>query len=191
MELLNRINSGDEIARHLLFEKYRLCSWRIAHSLISTYSIDGLTPDELMSCAFLAVDIALHSYKTDKGDFYFYWRKIAINEINHYLKDYVVNKIEFNANVVSLDKEEGIHSLHDIIGSDDEVLTKESLYGKLSEVIKNKRVGLTDKEREVIELYLKSFSFKEICQKLKCSRDTIYRRYKSAVKKLRHFYVDL
>ena len=189
MELLKRINSGDEIARHLLFEKYRLCSWRLAHNLISTYAIDGLTADELMSCAFLAVDIALHSYKTDKGDFYFYWRKISINEINHYLKDYVVTKNEFK--VVSLDKDDGSHSLHDVIGSEDESLTKEALYGKLSEVIKDKRVGLTDKERQVIELYLKSFSFKEIGKKLKCSRDTIYRRYKSAVKKLRHFYVDL
>lgn len=158
---------------------------------MSTYTIDGLTPDELMSCAFLAVDIALHSYKTDKGDFYFYWRKISINEINHYLKDYVVDKNEFNVNLVSLDKEDGAHSLHDIIGSEDETLTKEALYGKLSEVIIDKRVGLTDKETMVLDLYLKSFSFNEISQKLKCSRDTIYRRYKSAVKKLRRFYADL
>lgn len=191
MELLKRIDSGDEIARHLLFEKYRLCSWRLAHSLMTTYVFDGLTAEELMSCAFLAVDIALHSYKTDKGNFYFYWRKISINEINHYLKDYVVNKIEFNVNMISLDNEDGNHSLHDVIGSDDESLTKDDLLCELTKVIKDKRVGLTDKETQVIELYLKSYSFVEISEKLKWSRDTIYRRYKSAVKKLRHFYADL
>ena len=192
MELLKRINSGDEIARHLLFEKYRLCSWRLAHSLLPTYHINGLTPDELMSCAFLAVDIALRSYKTEKGDFYFYWRKISINEINHYLNDYVINKSEFNVSLVSLDKEEnGSHSLHDIIGEVDDSIKKDALLDKINEVIKDKRVGLTNKEALVIDLFLKSLSFVEIAEKIKCSRDTVYRHFKSAVKKLRRFYVDL
>ena len=175
----------------MLFEKYRLCAWRLAYKLKPNYHIDELTVDELMSCAFLGVDIALHSYDSNKGDFYYYWRKISINEINHYLKQYVLKKNEFDVTLISLDKEDGSHSLHDVIGEEDNDITKEALYGKMMEVIYDKKTGLTAKELAVVELYLKSLNFLEIAKKLNCSRDTVYRRFKSAVKKMRHFYEDL
>lgn len=185
------MKDGDEIARHLLFEKYRLWSWRLAYRLLPEYHISELTADELMSCAFLGVDIALHSYDASKGDFYYYWRKISINEINHYLREHVIKKKEVNVTLISLDKEDGTHSLHDVIGNEDPEIINDDLTGKVREVIYDKKTGLTSKEIEVVELYLNGLSFFEISKRIKCSRDTVYRRFKSAVKKMRHFYEDL
>lgn len=187
---MTRIKDGDELARHLLFEKYRLCSWRLAHKLLPTYHSNGLTADELMSCAFLATEIALRSHDDKKGEFYSYWRKIALNEINHYLREYVIKKNELDFTVISLDNDDDSAPLHDIVGKEDESIKNEALLGKIIEIIKDEKTGLKDKEKTTVDYYLQGLSFLEISQKMKCSRDTAYRRFKSAVKKMRQFYLD-
>lgn len=131
--------------------------------------------------AFYCTYTLLKKYTPSKGVFYAYWRRAALRAINKCIKQNVKS-----IGVTSLDfvPSNTIHALHDIVGLEDKSYKKELLSEVFIKIIEDKYNDFSNREKNVIKLYLDGYDMKDIAELLHCSIQTVYRNYHQAVDKI-------
>ena len=123
----------------------------------------------------------MNKFKSEKGVFFAYWKKVALRTIQKYIK----RNEKMNA-FVSLDfaPSDDFRNLHDVIGKEDQIMRQELLREVFTSIVNNPINGFSEKEKNIIKLYLSDYDMKEIARKTNRSLATVYRIYKRAVKKI-------
>lgn len=141
--------------------------------------------DDLVSIAFVSVDVAIKKFKYGKNkSFYVYWRTIANNSMKAFVKSQLTN--ESQGKTISLDTEnENGSSLHETITSED-IDEQIFLHNSLMAIINNEKNSFSKREKKVISLFLDGYEIKEISKMTKMNIAKVYRAYHSAINKIRH-----
>ncbi len=145
----------------------------------------GVSIDEIIACAFYACAIALTKFDEKRNSFYLYWKVIALNELRAYLRENYKDYFDYGSVTVSLDTPKRDMTLHDLIGFEDKDIKDDILYDSLINFIQDEQTGLTEEEMLVMTYYLNGYSYNDIATICNRSLGTIYRRYRSAVEKIR------
>lgn len=175
------VKAGDDNALNAFLEKYRLYSYKLVGNYLNDYPEYDYIRDELHAIVFYGTYNLISKYDSDKGHFYGYWKKISLRNIDKYIEKYE----KYNS-VISLDYQQNndIKSLHDVVGNEDETYRQELLKQAYFSIIYNPNNGFSQKEKEVIELYLKGFDMKDIATKTNRAITSVYRLFKRAVLKI-------
>lgn len=145
----------------------------------------GVSIDEIIACAFYACAIAITKYDDKRKSFYLYWKAIALNEFRSYLRENYKEYFDYGKVSFSLDSSKKDSSLHDVIGFEDKEIKEDIVYDSLINVIHDEQTGLSEEETIVMTYYLNGYSYNDIAIICNRSLATIYRRFRSAVEKIR------
>lgn len=187
-ELLEKIYSGDDNALNILLEKYRWFSYKLIAEYLKRFPENEYLKDELHSIVFYDTYRLVQSFKSEKGYFFPYWKKVALRNINKY----VIANEKYNA-IVSLDyiPQNYERQLHESFGVEESFYTMESLSESFLKIIHNPDFKFTEKEKNIISYYLKGYEFKEISIMTQYPLPTVYRIYSQAVAKIGKALKDL
>lgn len=153
---------------------------------------NGLTFEELTSAGIEGLLKAINHYDyTDDTNAFSTYIGLSIKrtierEVNRYEKHTHVLSLE-QAIIKKYDEDE-ILKIEEVIGTDPEQVVEEAMSNIKNTVIKDILKQLTPKEQAVIILRygIEEKSLAEIAEMFNCTRQAVYDREKSALKKLRH-----
>ena len=180
-ELLERIYSGDDSALNILLEKYRWFSYKLVSEYLKSNPENEYLKDELHALVFYDTYRLIQSFKSEKGYFFPYWKKVASRNITRY-----VQKNNSYITTMSLDyvPKNNERQLHESVGIEESFYTQETLSKAFLKIINNPDYEFTEKEKNIISYYLKGYDFKEIANITKYPLPTVYRVYNQAVEKI-------
>ena len=181
MELIDRIQNGDEVAKNTLLIKYTYYAKSLAHDLSCYFEHANLLVDDLVSIGLEQVIIAL-KYYDGVNSFYPYWYTITEREMKKLLKRSFKHLTSISLDTTVSD---GGLSLHDVMTSEIEHTKSTSLYDTFIDIVEDRSNDFSKDERFVINQYLLGYSILEIAEMMKCSRSRVYYTYRNAVNKIR------
>lgn len=186
-ELISYINENNEEANNLLIKKYEPLIAKIANKMIISCPNTGIDINDLIQEGRIGLNHAISYFDSNKDiTFYTYAKKcierkmisviIATKRLKHKILNesisYDIDNDDYNFENLLKDNSSNPENI--IINSDSE-----------SELIKNIKKHLTDFEKEVFELLIASFNYKEIAimlDKDKKQVDNAIQRIKNKVK---------
>lgn len=187
-ELLNYISENNEEANEILFEKYKPLIISFSNKMYKYCHNKGLEINDLIQEGMLGLNLALKNYNQDKeASFYTYAKKCIERKIISLvistcrLKHKALNdSISFE---IKLNEDDTFEKL-----IEDNSYNPEEMIINLereNEIIEKAHTILTDLERQVFDLKISGFNYKEIATILDKSPKTIdnaIQRLKSKIK---------
>lgn len=187
-ELLNYISENNEEANEILFEKYKPLIINFSNKMYKYCHNKGLEINDLIQEGMLGLNLALKNYNQDKeASFYTYAKKCIERKIISLvistcrLKHKALNdSISFE---IKLNEDDTFEKL-----IEDNSYNPEEMIINLereNEIIEKAHTILTDLERQVFDLKISGFNYKEIATILDKSPKTIdnaIQRLKSKIK---------
>lgn len=187
-ELLNYISENNEEANEILFEKYKPLVISFSNKMYKYCHNKGLEINDLIQEGMLGLNLALKNYNQDKeASFYTYAKKCIERKIISLvistcrLKHKALNdSISFE---IKLNEDDTFEKL-----IEDNSYNPEEMIINLereNEIIEKAHTILTDLERQVFDLKISGFNYKEIATILDKSPKTIdnaIQRLKSKIK---------
>lgn len=170
-ELIIKVRQGNNEAGLELFTRYEHYAWRIAHDFNSAYPNSGIDINDYHQVAFACIPGALKFYDLEFGSFYQYWKKFSWNELITYFKR---NSYICNPSPVGDDGSWGVLS-EDDFGKPDYTLTDKLEMDEIEYIIQE-IIDKTknEKDRLIINLFLKETNFEEIHKIVKVPLRKIY-----------------
>lgn len=171
-----------------LLRRYTYYAKALSSKYSDTFLATGIRKEEIEEVAIISFYSAYKKARTDTRGFYLYWIKAAERDIRNYYKQnsYLEGGRAFAG--PSLDDTRCNQTdslLSDYVGTEDERMKREMLINDLMIAINNKDTQLTRTEKQVLKLFLKDLSFKDIGEKMNMSSSTIYNIFYKATAKLR------
>ena len=162
-------------------EKYRWFAYKLVSDFLDKYPTYEYVRDELHAVAFYCTSTLINKFKVGKGVFYAYWKKVALREIDKFIK----NNIKCMT-VASLDfiPNNTIHALHDVVGIEDKAYEKDMLTEIFYRIMRNPQNRFSKREKEVLSLYLDGYELKLVAELLHISVASAYRIYHKAINKI-------
>lgn len=175
-ELLNYISENNEEANEILFEKYKPLILSFSNKMYKYCSNKGLELNDLIQEGMLGLNLALKNYDQDKdASFYTYAKKcierkiislvVSTTRFKHkILNDSVSFEVKLNEN----------ESFERVI--EDNSYNPEEIMMNLereNEIIEKAHTILTDLEKQVFDLKISGFNYKEIASILDKDPKTI------------------
>ena len=188
-EYFLRARNGDKQARDILIERnLRL----VAHIAKKYYTPNG-DNDDIISIGTIGLIKAIDSYDIEKGKrFATYAGKCLQNEIFMYFRSRKKYASEASlSDAVEVDKDGNPLTYMDIIACEDTIADDLDLKMRSQQMIRALNRVLSEREREIIVLRYglggieKSYTQREVAEKLKISRSYVSRIEKNALDKLR------
>ena len=188
IELINLAKGGDVKALDELYDKYRHNVLNIAKK----YYISDGNSDDIVQEGMLGFVKAINTFDSNKGNFYSYLIKSVEHQIinaikkSNTLKNAPLNERYNLNNQGELEIEENEKSLdipNDDLSPENRVIWEES-QKELDEMMNDK---LSAFEREVLQLYLSGFSYRDIIDKLNVSYKSVDNALNRVKVKLHNF----
>ena len=190
--IVSEIRKNDYHQNNLLLTRYKTYCWALAHEFIKQYSASGIEAEELMLVSLNAFYVAIKTFSEGHNNFYPYWKRIAENDVNRYIRE---NSYQYGAKGfvgISLDSTyDGVHELHDTISTDEEDPKKSlnSLSRILEDILADKNNGFSLEEKEIINNYLLGYDLKEISKLMGLKQARVYYVYQKLINKIRKILV--
>lgn len=172
LELIEKAKNGNEIAFENLFIKYKPLAIKISRR----YFLTGQDNDDLYQEAMIGFFKAYQSYKNNHSDFKSFVTLCINRQIQSAIKSANRQKNKALNNYVSLNNQGGYdfgaeededEIVYFIIPSSDQLPDDKLISKEAVENIKNQIIKLLSKfEKQVLSLYLKGLSYKEMAKRL-------------------------
>lgn len=187
MELVDKATNGDEMAKNKLIEH----NLRLVVFLSKKYENTGLDLEDLVSIGTIGLIKGINTYKLDKNiKLATYASRCIDNEILMYLRKTKKKRTEVSfEDSLSFDSEGNELHLEDVLGTDDNIVTK-PIEDELDKKLMYREVSkLGKRDKEIIELRYglngkKEMTQKEVANMLGISQSYISRIEKKVIKKL-------
>ena len=192
-ELINYISENNEEANEILFEKYKPLIVNISNKMYKYCKNKGLELNDLIQEGMLGLNLAIKSYNQDKeASFYTYAKKCIERKIISLvvstcrLKHKALNEsmpFEVTSN------EQGTFEIF----MEDNSYNPENMiidYETENEIIKKAHELLTDLEKQVFDLKISGFNYREIAEILDKDTKTIDNAIQRLKNKIKNRIVD-
>ena len=171
-----------------LRKRYQKHAVSLATELFQKYSYTGISFKELVFVCEDYFPFAISKYIPGLSSFYSFWKShtklYAVNYISDYCFDEDVMSIK---GIISFDqKNEGAHSLSELIGEVDERTIKRKVF-EIRYVIHKYSVFFTQQEKALLNFILQGYSLVDIINSKVLSRSQLYLTYKTAVEKVQKY----
>ena len=184
---LVRMSEGDEEARNILIER----NLRLVAHVCKKYASTNVDQEDLISIGTIGLIKGINSFKIEKGArLSTYVSRCIDNEILMYLRKTKRKRTEVSfEDSLSFDSEGNELHLEDVLGTDDDIVTK-PIEEELDKYMMYQEVSkLEDRDREIIELRYglngkKEMTQKEVANLLGISQSYISRIEKKVIKKI-------
>ena len=184
---LVRMSEGDEEARNILIER----NLRLVAHVCKKYASTNVDQEDLISIGTIGLIKGINSFKIEKGArLSTYVSRCIDNEILMYLRKTKKKRTEVSfEDSLSFDSEGNELHLEDVLGTDDNIVTK-PIEDELDKKLMYKEVSkLGKRDKEIIELRYglngkKEMTQKEVANMLGISQSYISRIEKKVIKKL-------
>lgn len=166
-ELLSYIEENNEEANEILFKKYEPLINSFANKIFSYCKNSGLELNDLVQEGRLGLNLAINNYNHNKNAKFYTYAKMCIerNMISMALRAKRLKHKVLNESISLEFDEDERYKINSIISDDSYNPEKQVLdYENEKELIENIKNVLTDFERQVFELKLSSFTYKEIAE---------------------------
>lgn len=193
-EYIQKYTEGDLQAKHILIER----NLRLVAHVIKKYQSVDEDPEDLISIGTIGLIKAIVTFDPQKGNrLAAYASKCVENEILMHLRTRKKSSKDISLyEPIGTDREGNEIKLYDIIETDEEdiperVHLKENIH-KLYEKVENE---LSQREKLVLKMRYglyggEEYTQREVARQLGISRSYVSRIEKSAVEKLRSFFVE-
>lgn len=186
-ELLDQIYSCSEDANEILLYKYRPLIVSEAKKYIK-YSHGGVDLNDLIQEGLLALNDAINSFKNEKEANFGTFAKLCVQrKMNNLIKSTMTFKNKILNDYISIDNDEEEPLDYYLADNSNNPILMVEDYDFQNRVLNKLNAILTDIEKNVFDLKLKGFSYKEIADLLeKDSKvvDNCIQRIKFKLKKI-------
>lgn len=186
-ELLEQIYSCSEDANEILLYKYRPLIVSEAKKYIK-YSYGGVDLNDLIQEGLLGLNDAINSFRNEKEANFGTYAKICIQrKMANLIKSTMSYKNKILNDYVSIDNDEEEPMDHFLIDNSTNPINMVEDYDFQNRLLSKVNDKLSDIEKEVFELKINGFTYKEIANLLKKDVkviDNCIQRIKSKVKKI-------
>lgn len=188
-ELLNYISENNEEANEILFEKYKPLIVNISNKLYKYCKNKGLELNDLIQEGMLGLNLALKNYDQNKhASFYTYARKCIERKIISLVVSTCRLKHKILNDSVSFEIKTNETDVFEMVVGDNSYNPEDMMinYETETEIIEKAHNLLTDLEKQVFDLKISGFNYKEIAEILEKDPKTIdnaIQRLKQKMKK--------
>lgn len=188
-ELLNYISENNEEANEILFEKYKPLIVNISNKLYKYCKNKGLELNDLIQEGMLGFNLALKKYDQNKdASFYTYARKCIERKIISLVVSTCRLKHKILNDSVSFEIKTNETDVFEMVVGDNSYNPEDMMinYETETEIIEKAHNLLTDLEKQVFDLKISGFNYKEIAEILEKDPKTIdnaIQRLKQKMKK--------
>lgn len=188
-ELLNYISENNEEANEILFEKYKPLIVNISNKLYKYCKNKGLELNDLIQEGMLGLNLALKNYDKNKdASFYTYARKCIERKIISLVVSTCRLKHKILNDSVSFEIKTNETDVFEMVVGDNSYNPEDMMinYETETEIIEKAHNLLTDLEKQVFDLKISGFNYKEIAEILEKDPKTIdnaIQRLKQKMKK--------
>ena len=188
-ELLNYISENNEEANEILFEKYKPLIVNISNKLYKYCKNKGLELNDLIQEGMLGLNLALKIYDQNKdASFYTYARKCIERKIISLVVSTCRLKHKILNDSVSFEIKTNETDVFEMVVGDNSYNPEDMMinYETETEIIEKAHNLLTDLEKQVFDLKISGFNYKEIAEILEKDPKTIdnaIQRLKQKMKK--------
>jgi len=188
-ELLNYISENNEEANEILFEKYKPLIVNISNKLYKYCKNKGLELNDLIQEGMLGLNLALKKYDQNKdASFYTYARKCIERKIISLVVSTCRLKHKILNDSVSFEIKTNETDVFEMVVGDNSYNPEDMMinYETETEIIEKAHNLLTDLEKQVFDLKISGFNYKEIAEILEKDPKTIdnaIQRLKQKMKK--------
>lgn len=186
-ELLDQIHSCSEDANEILLYKYRPLIVSIAKKYIK-YSHGGVDLNDLIQEGLLGLNDAINSFRDEKNANFGTYAKICIQrKIANLIKSTMSYKNKILNDYIPIDNDEDEPIDYFLADNSKNPINMVEDYDFQNRLLDNLNEKLSDIEKEVFELKLSGFSYKEIANLLEKdskSIDNCIQRIKTKFKKV-------
>jgi len=168
-ELLSYIEENNEEANEILFNKYEPLINSFASKMYNYCKNCGLELNDLIQEGRLGLNLAINNYNQNKNAKFYTYAKMCIerNIISMVLRAKRLKHKVLNESISLEFEDDEKYKVNNIISDDSYNPEKQILsYESEKELIDNIKSVLTDFEKQVFDLKLSSFSYKEIAELL-------------------------
>jgi len=187
LEALIAVQKGDEIARNKLIEH----NLRLVVFLAKKYENTGYDIEDLVSIGSIGLIKGINTYKIDKNiKLATYASRCIANEILMFLRKNKKRRSEISLeDALNYDAEGNELHLEDILGTEEDIVTKEFEDNMDKEELKREIDCLEERDREIMTLRYglnntEEFTQKEVAEMLGISQSYISRIEKKVIKRL-------
>lgn len=187
-ELLNYISENNEEANEILFEKYKPLIISFSNKMYKYCHNKGLEINDLIQEGMLGLNLALKNYNQDKeASFYTYAKKCIERKIISLVISTCRLKHKALNDSISFEMKLNEDDTFEKLIEDNSYNPEEMIINleRENEIIEKAHTILTDLERQVFDLKISGFNYKEIATILDKSPKTIdnaIQRLKSKIK---------
>ena len=187
-ELLNYISENNEEANEILFEKYKPLVISFSNKMYKYCHNKGLEINDLIQEGMLGLNLALKNYNQDKeASFYTYAKKCIERKIISLVISTCRLKHKALNDSISFEMKLNEDDTFEKLIEDNSYNPEEMIINleRENEIIEKAHTILTDLERQVFDLKISGFNYKEIATILDKSPKTIdnaIQRLKSKIK---------
>lgn len=186
-ELLDQIHSCSEDANEILLYKYRPLIVSIAKKYIK-YSHGGVDLNDLIQEGLLGLNDAINSFRDEKNANFGTYAKICVQrKIANLIKSTMSYKNKILNDYIPIDNDEDEPIDYFLADNSKNPMNMVEDYDFQNRLLTNLNDKLSDIEKEVFELKLSGFSYKEIANLLEKdskSIDNCIQRIKTKLKKV-------
>lgn len=186
-ELLDQIHSCNEDANEILLYKYRPLIVSIAKKYIK-YSHGGVDLNDLIQEGLLGLNDAINSFRDEKNANFGTYAKICVQrKIANLIKSTMSYKNKILNDYIPIDNDEDEPIDYFLADNSKNPINMVEDYDFQNRLLTNLNDKLSDIEKEVFELKLSGFSYKEIANLLEKdskSIDNCIQRIKTKLKKV-------
>ena len=189
-ELLSYISENNEEANEILFEKYKPLIVNISNKMYKYCQNKGLELNDLIQEGMLGLNLALKNYDQDKeASFYTYAKKCIERKIISLVVSTTRLKHKPLNDAISFEVKLNENEVFERVVEDNSYNPEEMMmiYETENEIVEKAHTILTDLEKQVFDLKISGFNYKEIASILDKEPKTIdnaIQRIKSKIKSI-------
>lgn len=186
-ECLERLKEGDQEARRLLIEH----NMRLVAHVVKKYQYTDYDTEDLLSVGTIGLIKAVNTFKRDKNiKLVTYASRCIENEILMFLRKKSRRKVEVSFDEpLNIDYDGNELLLSDILGTDDDVVTKEFEKKENKRELLEAMSTLKERERQILQMRYgiqhEELTQKDIAKRLGISQSYISRLEKRIIAKLK------
>lgn len=187
-ELIAAIHEGKQHLIQVLYQRYDKHAKHVAYELASRIRNSGVTVEDIFTVAFESTAKALKHYDASKNvAFYAYWRGIADNDINSYLRENAYSGNNSFLRGISLDEDPSTDHVCNAekYGLNDSFQSEGDLADEIIKMVRDPGNNFKKREQQVIAGLLGGLSAAEVCSYIGINYSTYYYHLESAKKKLK------
>lgn len=192
-ELINYISENNEEANEILFEKYKPLIVNISNKMYNYCKNKGLELNDLIQEGMLGLNLAIKSYNQDKeASFYTYAKKCIERKIISLVASTCRLKHKALNESMSFEVTSNEQGTFEIFMEDNSYNPENMIidYETENEIIKKAHELLTDLEKQVFDLKISGFNYREIAEMLDKDTKTIDNAIQRLKNKIKNRIID-